>query len=230
MNDFRSMICSSSCRARGHLYLSLVWKGGRGSENVSKDPYFTSLDSSLLLWIFSLSCFWSTNLTFGRKNPLEAGSLQYTDFSKPPPSFSPNSLPATSDDPYQEQHISTAYPSQISSSTSSPSSNSTISASSIFTRYSISSTLTKFSPNQSSPITLISGLPTSYVQTARIKAGGPNEFKVKASDSPLQKFIQQFKEPLILLLLGSATVSLLIGEKDDAISIALAVVVVITGE
>lgn len=101
----------------------------------------------------------------------------------------------------------------------------------MFTHLSISSTLIRLSPpNQPDPISLASGLPSSYIQTARTKAGGPNEFQVKASDTPLQKFMEQFKEPLILLLLGSATVSLLIGETDDAISIALAVVVVITGE
>lgn len=43
-----------------------------------------------------------------------------------------------------------------------------------------------------------------------------------------QKFLEQFKDPLILLLLGSALLSLLIKQYDDAISIFMAVVIVAT--
>lgn len=42
------------------------------------------------------------------------------------------------------------------------------------------------------------------------------------------RFLKQFKETLILLLLGSAAISFFIGNKDDAISITLAVTIVVT--
>ncbi|CEH11910.1 ca-transporting atpase [Ceraceosorus bombacis] len=66
------------------------------------------------------------------------------------------------------------------------------------------------------------------VESARTRAGGPNEFTVKASDPPWRKFLDQFKEPLILLLMGSAAVSAFMGEWDDAVSITIAVVIVIS--
>lgn len=75
---------------------------------------------------------------------------------------------------------------------------------------------------------LTHGLSIAAVPHHRALAGGANEFSVKAPDSPYKKFLEQFSEPLILLLLGSAVVSALLGEWDDALSITLAVVVVIT--
>lgn len=58
---------------------------------------------------------------------------------------------------------------------------------------------------------------------------GPNEFQVEAQESVLKKFLAQFYEsPLNLLLLGSAAVSLIVGNKDDAISITAAIVIVVT--
>lgn len=59
---------------------------------------------------------------------------------------------------------------------------------------------------------------------------GYNEFAVKEGDSALTKLIDQLKEPLILLLLGSAVVSLILGEKEDAVSIVIAVGIVVAGE
>jgi Ca2+-transporting ATPase len=47
-------------------------------------------------------------------------------------------------------------------------------------------------------------------------------------ESLVKKFIEQFKDPLIMLLLGSSVISLLMGEKEDAISITLAIVIVVT--
>ena len=44
-----------------------------------------------------------------------------------------------------------------------------------------------------------------------------------------KKFIEQLQQPLILLLLGSAFVSLIVGQYDDAFSITLAILIVITG-
>ncbi|UZJ56340.1 hypothetical protein CBS101457_005660 [Exobasidium rhododendri] len=99
------------------------------------------------------------------------------------------------------------------------------SPSSIATHQSLQEVLHSFSL----PSTHLShGLSNAAVPQQRTLAGGPNEFAVKAPDSPYRKFLEQFSEPLILLLLGSAVVSALLGEWDDALSITLAVVVVIT--
>ncbi|KDN41511.1 calcium-transporting P [Tilletiaria anomala UBC 951] len=75
---------------------------------------------------------------------------------------------------------------------------------------------------------LLHGLHSPIVPLRRSRAGGPNEFLVRPADPPWRKFLAQLSEPLILLLLGSAAVSLVIGETDDAMSIALAVIVVVT--
>ncbi|KAJ3027045.1 UNVERIFIED_CONTAM: High affinity Ca2+/Mn2+ P-type ATPase-like protein [Siphonaria sp. JEL0065] len=48
------------------------------------------------------------------------------------------------------------------------------------------------------------------------------------AESMLLKFIEQFKNPMNLLLLASAAVSLAIGEIEDAVSITLAMVIVVT--
>jgi Ca2+-transporting ATPase len=59
---------------------------------------------------------------------------------------------------------------------------------------------------------------------------GPNEFEVDAKESVLKKFLAQFYEsPLNLLLLGSAAISYIVGNKDDAVSITAAIVIVVTG-
>lgn len=44
----------------------------------------------------------------------------------------------------------------------------------------------------------------------------------------LRKFAFQFKNPLILLLLASAAVSVLMKQLDDAVSITAAIVIVVT--
>lgn len=50
-----------------------------------------------------------------------------------------------------------------------------------------------------------------------------------APQDPLyKKYLEQFKDPLILLLLGSAVLSLLIKQYDDAVSIFMAVTIVAT--
>ncbi|PWN29113.1 calcium-transporting P [Jaminaea rosea] len=59
------------------------------------------------------------------------------------------------------------------------------------------------------------------------KVRGYNEFAASEPPSALSKLIDQLKEPLILLLLGSAVVSLLLGEVGDAVSIVLAVAIVV---
>uniref|UniRef100_A0A6U4FFK0 Calcium-transporting ATPase n=1 Tax=Phaeomonas parva TaxID=124430 RepID=A0A6U4FFK0_9STRA len=57
---------------------------------------------------------------------------------------------------------------------------------------------------------------------------GRNEMEKEDEETLLQKYLDQFKDPMILLLLASAGVSLLVRQFDDAISIALAVVIVST--
>ncbi|ORX54116.1 PMR1-type calcium-transporting P-type ATPase [Hesseltinella vesiculosa] len=58
---------------------------------------------------------------------------------------------------------------------------------------------------------------------------GWNELEKGKEESLTAKFLKSFSEnPLILLLLGSAVVSLLMGQMDDAVSITMAIVIVVT--
>ncbi|KAJ3159460.1 High affinity Ca2+/Mn2+ P-type ATPase-like protein [Geranomyces michiganensis] len=57
---------------------------------------------------------------------------------------------------------------------------------------------------------------------------GLNELVTDDAETMWSKLVEQFKNPLILLLFASAGVSLLLGEIDDAISIALAIIIVVT--
>uniref|UniRef100_A0A7R9U9C9 Calcium-transporting ATPase n=1 Tax=Pinguiococcus pyrenoidosus TaxID=172671 RepID=A0A7R9U9C9_9STRA len=57
---------------------------------------------------------------------------------------------------------------------------------------------------------------------------GRNEMEKEPEETLVQKFFGQFKDPMILLLLASAGVSLLLRQFDDAISITLAVIIVST--
>uniref|UniRef100_A0A1I7YLL6 P-type Ca(2+) transporter n=1 Tax=Steinernema glaseri TaxID=37863 RepID=A0A1I7YLL6_9BILA len=63
---------------------------------------------------------------------------------------------------------------------------------------------------------------------ARLSYNGYNEFDVEKQDSMASKYLEQFKNPLIVLLLGSAIVSILMQQFDDALSITVAVVIVVT--
>jgi len=59
---------------------------------------------------------------------------------------------------------------------------------------------------------------------------GYNEFTVSTPEPLYIKFAKTiYESPLILLLCGSATVSALMGNVDDAISITVAVLIVLTG-
>ena len=63
---------------------------------------------------------------------------------------------------------------------------------------------------------------------SRLRFVGYNEFEGKKEEPVWEKYLEQFKNPLILLLLGSALVSVCMGQFDDACSIAIAVLIVVT--
>ncbi|SCV67919.1 BQ2448_40 [Microbotryum intermedium] len=71
------------------------------------------------------------------------------------------------------------------------------------------------------------GLASSKIAAIR-ELHGANEFQVEAKDPIWKKFLGQFKEPLIMLLLGSAGVSAVVGNYDDAASIVAAIIIVVT--
>lgn len=62
----------------------------------------------------------------------------------------------------------------------------------------------------------------------RLKNNGYNEFLISKEEPLWKKYFTQFKEPLNLLLLASAVISLLLGQFDDAISISAAIIIVVT--
>jgi P-type Ca2+ transporter type 2C len=64
--------------------------------------------------------------------------------------------------------------------------------------------------------------------SSRLVTHGTNELPKEEPEPLWLRFIKQFKETLILLLLGSAAVSFLMGNWDDAVSITVAVVIVVT--
>ncbi|KAH7091287.1 hypothetical protein FB567DRAFT_271254 [Paraphoma chrysanthemicola] len=64
--------------------------------------------------------------------------------------------------------------------------------------------------------------------SARIHIHGHNELPHEEPEPLWLRFLKQFKETLILLLLGSAAVSVVIGNLDDAVSITVAVTIVVT--
>ena len=59
---------------------------------------------------------------------------------------------------------------------------------------------------------------------------GYNEFSVSTPEPVLLKFAKTiYESPLILLLCGSAVISAVMGNTDDAVSITIAVAIVLTG-
>ncbi|KAH7644740.1 secretory pathway calcium atpase [Dermatophagoides farinae] len=62
----------------------------------------------------------------------------------------------------------------------------------------------------------------------RLQIVGHNELNVKQEESLLSKYIEQFRNPLIILLLCSAFVSVCMQQFDDAFSIAAAIIIVVT--
>ncbi|KAJ2928625.1 hypothetical protein H1R20_g8434, partial [Candolleomyces eurysporus] len=72
------------------------------------------------------------------------------------------------------------------------------------------------------------GLLNSEIDTLR-EEHGYNEFSVSSPEPLLLKFAKTiYENPLILLLCGSATVSAIMGNIDDAVSITVAVLIVLT--
>ncbi|KAL7750751.1 High affinity Ca2+/Mn2+ P-type ATPase-like protein [Sorochytrium milnesiophthora] len=74
---------------------------------------------------------------------------------------------------------------------------------------------------------LTNGLSQSQVHERR-QRWGLNELDVDEDEPLWRKFLDQFKNPLIYLLMGSVVVSLVTGEIDNAVSISLAIVIVVT--
>lgn len=74
---------------------------------------------------------------------------------------------------------------------------------------------------------LVHGLEPTEAE-ARLRNDGPNELPHELPEPLWLRFLKQFKETLILLLLASAVISFLMGNLDDAVSIAIAVTIVVT--
>lgn len=55
----------------------------------------------------------------------------------------------------------------------------------------------------------------------RLQDAGPNELAQEGPEPVWKKFLEKLREPMIALLLGSAVVSLLMRQYDDALSITL---------
>ncbi|XP_059761251.1 calcium-transporting ATPase type 2C member 2 isoform X2 [Balaenoptera ricei] len=69
---------------------------------------------------------------------------------------------------------------------------------------------------------------SEFSVTQRRLVHGWNEFVADNAEPVWKKYLDQFKNPLILLLLASALVSVLTKNYEDAISIAMAVLIVVT--
>ncbi|KKZ68040.1 Ca2+-transporting ATPase [[Emmonsia] crescens] len=92
------------------------------------------------------------------------------------------------------------------------------------------STYSKLSPQEVADrlqTSLVHGLSPADAD-ARLLRDGPNELSSEDPEPLWIRFLKQFKEPLILLLLASAAISFFMSNYDDAISITLAVTIVVS--
>ncbi|KAL9111197.1 MAG: hypothetical protein Q9227_004274 [Pyrenula ochraceoflavens] len=95
---------------------------------------------------------------------------------------------------------------------------------------SITSAYSRLSPEDTASqlsTSLAHGLSPSEAES-RLFKDGPNELPHEEPEPLWLRFLKQFKETLILLLLGSAAISFFMGNLDDAVSITLAVTIVVT--
>ena len=69
---------------------------------------------------------------------------------------------------------------------------------------------------------------SSVQVTEKRRLYGSNELKPPQPPPIWKRYLSQFKDPLIGLLVGSALVSVLTGQFDDAISIFIALVIVVS--
>ena len=69
---------------------------------------------------------------------------------------------------------------------------------------------------------------TSLELARRRDVHGANEVQVAEPDPVWKKYLDQFKDPLIYLLLASAAISILMRQFDDAASITFAVIIVVS--
>ncbi|XP_077919117.1 calcium-transporting ATPase type 2C member 2 [Halichoerus grypus] len=69
---------------------------------------------------------------------------------------------------------------------------------------------------------------SEFSVSQRRQVHGWNEFVADNTEPVWKRYLDQFKNPLILLLLASALVSVLTKEYEDAVSIAMAVLIVVT--
>ena len=89
------------------------------------------------------------------------------------------------------------------------------------------SLLTPEETQQRLDTSLTRGLSPSEAE-ARLLQHGANELPHEKPEPLWFRFLKQFKETLILLLLASAAVSFIMGNLDDAVSITIAVTIVVT--
>src|ERR1700722_7591831 len=95
---------------------------------------------------------------------------------------------------------------------------------------SITSTYALLGPQETADrlyTSLSTGLSPSDAEV-RLNKDGPNELPHEEPEPLWLRFLKQFKETLILLLLASAAISFFMGNYDDAVSITLAVTIVVT--
>ena len=94
----------------------------------------------------------------------------------------------------------------------------------------ITSTYSRLSPDETATrlkTSITHGVSPSEAES-RLMHDGSNELPSEEPEPLWLRFLKQFKETLILLLLGSAAISFIMGNLDDAVSIAIAVTIVVT--